>query len=93
MEFGATYGEEGHVWQGSAGSVERAVSGAGGFISMVGADDVDSPMLAQIYTLPRDTLDDAGNVRLTIEAPVTEANCGRIRWPGRWNWKRMATSR
>lgn len=77
LEFGATYGDDGHIWQGSVGSVERAVSGAGGFISIVGADEVDSPMLAQIYTLPRDTLDDAGNVRLTIEAPVTEANCGR----------------
>ena len=76
LEFGATYGEAGHVWHGNAGSVERAVSGAGGFVSTVGAADVDSPMLAQIYTLPRDTLGDAGNVRLTIEAPVTEANCG-----------------
>lgn len=77
LEFGATYGEDGHIWPGNSGTVERAVSGAGGFVSMVGNADVDSPMLAQIYSLPRDTLDDAGNVRLSIEAPVTADNCGQ----------------
>lgn len=77
LEFGATYGEAGHIWQGSAGSVDRALSGEGGFVTQVGDADVDSPMLAQIYSLPRDTLDTTGNVRLSIEAPVTEANCGQ----------------
>jgi len=77
MEFGATYGDPGHIWLDQAGSVDRAVSGEGGFVMQVGSADVPLPMLAQIYSFPRDTLGDAGNVRLTIEAPVTEANCGQ----------------
>ena len=77
MEFGATYGDPGHIWLNHAGSVDRAVAGEGGFVMQVGDAGVENPMLAQIYSFPRDTLDDAGNVRLTIEAPVTEANCGQ----------------
>jgi len=77
MEFGATYGDPGHIWLDHAGSIDRAVSGEGGFVMQVGSADVDNPMLAQIYSFPRDTLDDTGNVRLTIEAPVTETNCGQ----------------
>lgn len=77
MEFGATYGDPGHIWLDHGGSVDRAVSGEGGFIMQVGDAGVDNPMLAQIYSFPRDTLDGTGNVRLSIEAPVTEANCGQ----------------
>lgn len=77
MEFGATYGDPGHIWLDHAGSVDRAVAGEGGFVMQVGNADVENPMLAQIYSFPRDTLDGNGNVRLSIEAPVTEANCGQ----------------
>ncbi|WP_306045995.1 hypothetical protein [Nioella sp. MMSF_3534] len=77
MEFGATYGDPGHIWLDHAGSVDRAVAGEGGFVMQVGSADVENPMLAQIYSFPRDTLDGNGNVRLSIEAPVTEANCGQ----------------
>ena len=34
-------------------------------------------MLAEIYTFPRDTLNGDGTERLSIEAEVTEANCGQ----------------
>lgn len=77
MEFGATYGDPGHIWLNHAGNVDRAVSGEGGFVMQVGSADVDNPMLAQIYSFPRDALDGAGNVRMSIEAPVTETNCGQ----------------
>ncbi|MGI3185244.1 hypothetical protein [Nioella aestuarii] len=77
MEFGATYGDPGHIWLDNAGSIDRAVSGEGGFVMQVGDTEVENPMLAQIYSFPRDTLDGAGNVRMSIEAPVTEANCGQ----------------
>jgi hypothetical protein len=76
MEFGATYGESGHIWMDNAGSVDRALSGEGGFLTLLGDATVPDPMLAQVYTFPRDTLDASGSVRLTIEAPVTEQNCG-----------------
>ena len=77
MEFGATYGDPGHIWLDHAGSVDRAVAGEGGFVMQVGDASVENPMLAQIYSFPRDTLDGNGNVRLSIEAPVTETNCGQ----------------
>lgn len=77
MEFGATYGDPGHIWLGHAGGVDRAVAGEGGFVMQVGNAEVENPMLAQIYSFPRDTLDGSGNVRLSIEAPVTEENCGQ----------------
>lgn len=77
LEFGATYGESGHVWLDQPGSVDRATAGEGGFVMQVGSTDVEAPMLAQIYSFPRDTLGHQGNVRLSIEAPVTETNCGQ----------------
>ena len=46
-------------------------------LNLTGTTDVDAPMLAEIYTFPRDTLNGDGTVRLSIEAEVTEANCGQ----------------
>ena len=77
LEFGASYGEPGHIWLNNAGNVDRALSGEGGFVVQIGDAGVESPMMAQIYSFPRDTLEETGNVRLSIEAPVTEANCGQ----------------
>lgn len=77
MEFGATYGDPGHIWRDNPGTVARAENGEGGFMVYLGSTAVDSPMLAEIYTFPRDTLDDDGTVRLSIETEVTETNCGQ----------------
>ncbi len=77
MEFGATYGDPGHIWRENPGSPDRAAMGEGGFISHLGTASVTDPMLAEVYTFPRDTLDSDGTVRLTIEAPVTPINCGQ----------------
>ena len=77
MEFGATYGDPGHIWRDNPGSAARAEDGEGGFMTYLGTASVEDPMLAEIYTFPRDTLDNDGTVRLTIEAEVTEANCGQ----------------
>jgi len=77
MEFGATYGEPGHIWRENPGFVARAENGEGGFMTYLGSIAVENPMLAEIYTFPRDTLDTEGTVRLAIEAEVTQANCGQ----------------
>jgi len=77
MEFGATYGDPGHIWRDNPGFVARAENGEGGFMTYLGEITVENPMLAEIYTFPRDTLDADGTVRLTIEAEVTQANCGQ----------------
>ena len=77
MEFGATYGDPGHIWRDNPGFVARAENGEGGFMTYLGNVAVEDPMLAEIYTFPRDTLENDGTVRLTIEAEVTQANCGQ----------------
>lgn len=77
MEYGATYGEPGHIWLDNPGNVDRAVAGEGGYVVQVGTAEVESPMLAQIYSFPRAALEDAGTVRMSIEVPITETNCGQ----------------
>lgn len=73
MEFGATYGGPGHVWQNAPSSPEMASAGEGGFLTRLGSGEG----FAQIYTLPRATLRQGETVRLSIDAPVTAANCTR----------------
>ncbi len=76
MEFGATYGEPGHIWQENAGDLTRAIDGEGGFLTQLGSDEIADPMMAQVYSFPRDTLAGRGAVRLSIEAPINTRNCG-----------------
>lgn len=74
FENGAAYGTEGHV---SAADPKRRLAGIpakGGFLTLVGDDTVDLPMLAEVYTYPTDI---SAEVEITVEAQVTEATCGR----------------
>lgn len=71
MEFGAAFGEPGHVWHESPAQVDAAISGEGGFLSQIGAGDT----YTQVYTLPRATLQEGESVGLSIDAPVTAQNC------------------
>ncbi|MCG7623811.1 hypothetical protein [Epibacterium sp. Ofav1-8] len=69
LEFGATYGEEGHVWAGSepgrgAGSVE-----------LLGDPDQIAPHLLQVYTLPQSAA--LGDSDVSVEAEITAMNCDR----------------
>lgn len=73
MEFGAAFGEPGHVWQQAPAAPESAIDGRGGFLTVVDTGD----SFAQVYTLPRATLREGDSVRLSIDAPVTQANCTR----------------
>lgn len=73
MEFGAAFGDQGHVWQEAPAGPEVAIAGDGGFLTMVETGN----SFAQIYTLPRATLREGDQVRLSIDAPVTQANCTR----------------
>ncbi|WP_375551071.1 hypothetical protein [Rhodophyticola porphyridii] len=77
LKFGADYGEPGHIWADNAGTVARAQTGVGGFVTLLGNDAVDAPMMAQVYTFPRDTLTREGSVRISIEAPINSRNCGQ----------------
>lgn len=74
FENGADYGEPGDV---SDADTQRALAGqpqVGGFLSVLGDDQVDQPMLAEVYTYPSksDT-----SVRIIVEAAVTKSTCAR----------------
>jgi len=70
-EFGATYGETGHVWSGTA--VHQSV----GFITRLGDPDTLIPQMAEVYTFPSGTSSQSGVIALSVEAEVTPENCGR----------------
>lgn len=71
-EFGAAYGTPGHVWSG-----DTAQADAGGAVMQLGARDTLTPYLAEVYTYPTGSSQRDGSVALTVEAEVTQVNCGR----------------
>lgn len=73
-EFGAAYGAKGHVWSGSAMLTSDTT---GGVVTRMGELDTFSANMAEIYTFPRSAASRQGTVALTVEAEVTESNCGR----------------
>lgn len=76
-EFGAEYGEEGHIWRGSQiASMDRLIEGTGGFLHSLGNVAVVEPHIAEIYTFPADMSGRNGQIDLTVEAEVTARNCG-----------------
>lgn len=76
-EFGAGYGDAGHVWSGS--DHHDAASGGinGGFLTRLGDADTLAPRMAEVYTYPTLVSEKSGTVALSVEAEVTAANCGR----------------
>jgi hypothetical protein len=77
MELGAEFGGPGHIWDNAPGQIADAISGQGGFLVELGDATVSAPHLAQIYTFPRAGLSMGGSVRMSVDAPITEANCGK----------------
>ncbi|UWQ21909.1 hypothetical protein [Jannaschia sp. W003] len=71
FERGAAWGERGHVGPLSPGIRPHALSGRGGFLQELGTAATGGRM-AMIYTAPADL-----PVELSVDAVVTEANCGR----------------
>jgi hypothetical protein len=77
MELGAAFGDPGHVWEQAPGEMADALTGTGGFMVEIGSPDVTDPRIAQIYTFPRSTLGTGDSVRFSVDAPITEGNCGQ----------------
>ncbi|MEO1139743.1 MAG: hypothetical protein AAFW87_09825 [Pseudomonadota bacterium] len=77
MEYGATYGEDGHVWTDAARDMLTAANGEGGFIQRLGDGVEDTAMMAEVYTFPTQTALREGDVHVSLEAEVNAANCGR----------------
>lgn len=70
LEFGAFYGQPGHVW------ADPAAQGAGNVVHLGGSGYGDAQNV-EIYSFPADQSDQSGTISLSVEAEVTEANCGR----------------
>ena len=77
FEFGADYADAGHVSAAHPRTPTAALQATGGFLTALGDGTVPLPMLAQVYTFPSSRSVTPGMVRLTIEAAVAPATCGR----------------
>ena len=75
-EFGAAYGGTGHVWLGAPGDIAGAITGSGGFSLRYGDAKAPEPLLAEVYSFPKDTNGQAGIVELSVETEVSDINCG-----------------
>lgn len=75
-EFGADYGDAGHVWKDAARGPD-AVNDAQGFMTRLGDSSIAESLLAEVYTFPIAATAQEGLVDLSIEAEVTAMNCGQ----------------
>jgi len=75
-EFGADYGDAGHIWHGAPGEMADAIVGNHGFITRHGDAEAPEALLAEVYSFPIEATAQEGTVDLTVEAEVTDANCG-----------------
>lgn len=76
-EFGADYGTDGHVWREAPRDVTVVVDGTGGFLTRLGNPDIGNPLLAEVYTFPTGTATIGGTVEMSLEAEITDRNCGK----------------
>ena len=77
FEFGANYGDAGHVWAEAPRSLEQAALGKGGFVTEHGRAMPDQDLRAQVYTFPSGTAAQSGDILLSVETEVTTETCGR----------------
>lgn len=75
MEDGASYGDPGHVWADAPRTVDAAMNGQG-YMTVLGSGIEGDPMRVQVYSRPA-AAGRGAPVHLTVEAAITEANCGQ----------------
>ncbi len=76
-EYGADYNSNGHVWREAQRDVTAIVEGNKGFMIRVGNPELPEPLLAEVYTFPSGSAKMPGEVFLSVEAEVSDLNCGR----------------
>ena len=77
LEFGADYGQDGHIWAASLGNKDGVETGANGFMSRMGTAEVDAGFMVEVYSFPSGKGVLNGDVALSVEAEITANNCGR----------------
>ncbi|WP_299956028.1 hypothetical protein [uncultured Roseobacter sp.] len=76
-EFGAHYGEDGHVWAGAPRDISSVADGSDGFLTRHGDRAAHNARMTEVYTAPAETAQTEGAIEISIETEVTPANCGR----------------
>ena len=76
-EFGASYGENGHVWSGAEQSLSGLVAGQNGYVQRLGLSDGTEGYFAEVYSYPVEYSQRVGVIDITVEAQVSLQNCGR----------------
>lgn len=76
FEFGAGFGDTGHVWSNSPRSAFAADEGQG-FLMKLGDNSAENAHLAEVYTFPANKPGQEGTVELSTEAVITANNCGQ----------------
>lgn len=77
LEFGASYGEDGHRWSESKGNFAGAATGLSGLVTRLGDESVLQPLMAEVYTFPSGISSQDGEIKLSVEASVMNMNCGQ----------------
>ncbi len=77
LEFGASYGEDGHRWSQSRGDVAGVATGMSGMMTKLGDSSVLLPLMAEVYTFPSGYTSQDGDIALSVEAAVMTENCGQ----------------
>ncbi|MVO16560.1 hypothetical protein [Parasedimentitalea huanghaiensis] len=70
-EFGAQYGQAGHIWSGANANSQTSQ------VQRLGDANQLAPRMAEVYSFARNTAENSGIVALSIEAEVSAINCGR----------------
>ncbi|WP_323035677.1 hypothetical protein [Pararhodobacter sp.] len=73
-EFGAQYGDAGHIYVGNPQSPD---SNQHGFLTDLGDPTIAGGHRVQVYSYPSGQSARSGSVALEIEVPITEASCGK----------------
>ena len=75
-EFGAGYGDAGHVWSGGETKATGFLSGETGTVMRLGDAGLADPLVAEVYTFAANSTDRDGLIDLSVEAEITMDNCG-----------------
>ena len=75
LEYGSQHGESGHVWSGAPRSADYAARARGGFLTLLGDQNVENAKMAEVYSFPSGSAAREGAVRLSVEAEVTAYTC------------------
>ncbi|MEL7090869.1 MAG: hypothetical protein AAFN94_03955 [Pseudomonadota bacterium] len=76
-EFGANYGDAGHVWSETTPDLEQVEAGQTGFLMRLGNESMNDPLVAEIYSFAAAEAARTGVIDVSVEAEVTAVNCGQ----------------